>query len=262
MRGSGPRRNPEMALLKAFGPGRVAAPGAHADRPSIKLPLLLTSPTLLVVFVIFGIPLVYALALSMHRINMLTQQWIFVGLDNYIDILPDPEFIAALGRTAYFAIVTVSGGLLLGMGMALVLNMVFPTRNFLRSVVLVPGDGAGRRGCALGMDVEWRVRHLQRNPVRSRPDREADPLARRRHRRLHLVALVHVWNQRAARRAADPGGPAVDAGQPAPRGAHRRRRPLPALLQDHAALAQADAAAHHDPDHDQLGSWPSICSGS
>ena len=60
------------------------------DRPSIRLPFLLTLPTLLVVFVVIGIPLVYSLALSLHRINMLTQQWIFVGLQNYVDILPDP----------------------------------------------------------------------------------------------------------------------------------------------------------------------------
>ena len=49
------------------------------DRPSVRLPFLLTLPTLLVVFLVIGIPLVYSLALSMHRINMLTQQWIFVG---------------------------------------------------------------------------------------------------------------------------------------------------------------------------------------
>ena len=86
-----------MALSRLFEPGALALFKRRADQPSVKFPLLLTSPTLLVVFVIFGIPLVYALALSMHRINMLTQQWIFVGFDNYVDILPDPEFIARSG---------------------------------------------------------------------------------------------------------------------------------------------------------------------
>src|ERR671919_1972523 len=84
------------------------------DQPSIRLPFLLTLPTLLVVLAVIGIPLVYSLALSLHRINMLTQQWMFVGLQNYVDILPDPEFIAALGRTAYFAAVTAGGGGVLG----------------------------------------------------------------------------------------------------------------------------------------------------
>ena len=77
-------------------------------------------------FLVIGIPLVYSLVLSLYRINMLTKRWIFVGLRNYLDVLPHPDFIAAMGRTAYFAAVTVSGGLVLGIGMALVLNAHLP----------------------------------------------------------------------------------------------------------------------------------------
>lgn len=185
-----------MALSRLFEPGAFALFRPRADQPSVKFPLLLTSPTLLVVFVIFGIPLVYALALSMHRINMLTQQWIFVGLGNYIDILPDPEFIAALGRTAYFAFVTVAGGLLLGMGMALILNMVFPARNFLRSVVLVPWAMAP---VAVGVLWAWMFNGeygtfnailfdlgLIEKPIHWLGDGTVA---------FNLVALVHIWNQ-------------------------------------------------------------------
>ena len=185
-----------MALSRLLEPGAFAVFRPRADQPSIKLPFLLTSPTLLVVFVIFGIPLVYALALSMHRINMLTQQWIFVGFDNYIDILPDAEFIAALGRTAYFAFVTVAGGLLLGMGMALILNMVFPARNFLRSVVLVPWAMAP---VAVGVLWGWMFNGeygtinailfdlgLIEKPIHWLGDGTVA---------FNLVALVHIWNQ-------------------------------------------------------------------
>jgi multiple sugar transport system permease protein len=102
------------------------------------LPVLLVLPTLIVVFVVIGIPLIYSLSLSLHRINPLTQRWIFVGLRNYAQVLPNPDFIAAFARTAYFAGITVLGGLVLGMAMALVLNMAFFGRNVLRSIVLVP----------------------------------------------------------------------------------------------------------------------------
>lgn len=105
---------------------------------SDRLPVLLTLPTLLVVFAVIGMPLGYSLMLSLHRINVLTQKWVFVGLDNYTDVLPDPDFIAAFGRTAYFAFLTVAGGLVLGMAMALVLNMRLPFRGVLRSAVLIP----------------------------------------------------------------------------------------------------------------------------
>jgi multiple sugar transport system permease protein len=175
-------------------PGRRRA--ARRDAPSIRLPFLLTLPTLLVVLIVFGIPLVYSLALSLHRINMLTQQWIFVGLQNYIDILPDPEFIAAFGRTAYFAVVTVIGGLVLGMAMALVLNMNFPGRNFLRSAVLVPWAMAP---VAVGVLWGWMFNGeygtlnailfdlgLISRPIHWLGD---GTLA------FNLVALVHIWNQ-------------------------------------------------------------------
>jgi multiple sugar transport system permease protein len=99
---------------------------------------LLTLPTLLVVLVVFGIPLAYSLNLSLHRINMLTRREVWVGLQNYTEILPHPDFLWALARTAWFAIVTVLGGLVLGMAMALVLNAAFPGRNVLRSIVLIP----------------------------------------------------------------------------------------------------------------------------
>ncbi|WP_222182844.1 ABC transporter permease [Geminicoccus harenae] len=102
------------------------------------LPFLLSFPTLLVVFLVIGLPLIYSLALSLHRINMLTQKWIFVGLGNYTSVIPQPDFIWALARTAVFAGVTVALGLALGMGMALILNMRFPGRGLLRSVVLIP----------------------------------------------------------------------------------------------------------------------------
>ncbi|MCB2053369.1 MAG: ABC transporter permease subunit [Geminicoccaceae bacterium] len=174
----------------------AAGARARSDRPSLKLPFMLTLPTLMVVFVVFGIPLVYAFALSLHRINMLTQQWVFVGLQNYLDILPDPEFLAAFGRTAYFAIVTVVGGLVLGMAMALVLDKAFPARNFLRSVVLVPWAMAP---VAVGVLWGWMFNGeygtinailfdlgLISRPIHWLGDGD---LA------FNLVALVHIWNQ-------------------------------------------------------------------
>ena len=64
----------------------------------------------IVVFLVIGVPLIYSLVLSLFRINMLTKRWIFVGLRNYLDVLPHPDFLAALARTAYFTGVTVTCG--------------------------------------------------------------------------------------------------------------------------------------------------------
>ncbi len=176
-------------------PGRLRA-AKRRDAPSLRLPFLLTLPTLIVVFVIFGIPLVYSLALSLHRINMLTQQWVFVGLQNYLDILPNPDFVAALGRTAYFALVTVIGGLILGFAMALVLNQNFPGRNFLRSVVLVPWAMAP---VAVGVLWSWMLNgeYGTFNAVLFDLGLVDSPIHWLADGRLafNMVALAHVWNQ-------------------------------------------------------------------
>ncbi len=183
--------------------------------------MLLVLPTLLVVFLVIGIPLIYSLALSLHRINPLTQRWIFVGLANYAKVLPDPDFIAAFGRTAYFAVITVFGGLVLGMAMALVLNMAFVGRDVLRSLVLVPW---AMSPVAVGILWSWMLNGdygtfnaiLLSLGVITR----ADPLAGQRRACYEPCRHRPCVESGAAHVAADPGRPAIDARKPASCGAH------------------------------------------
>lgn len=171
-------------------------PTRRSSVESLRLPVLMTMPTLVIVFLVIGIPLVYSLALSLHRINMLTQQWMFVGLKNYLEILPDPDFLFAMARTLYFAVVTVSGGLALGMAMALVLNQRFLGRGLLRSLVLIPW---AMSPVAVGILWGWMLNGnygtfngiltdlgLIEKPIAWLADGWAA---------LNLVALVHIWNQ-------------------------------------------------------------------
>ncbi len=171
-------------------------PGRRSSVESLRLPVLMTLPTLVIVFVVIGIPLVYSLALSLHRINMLTQQWIFVGLKNYLEILPEPDFLFAMARTLYFAVITVAGGLALGMAMALVLNHRFWGRGILRSFVLIPW---AMSPVAVGILWGWMLNGnygtfngiltdlgLIDKPIAWLADGWAA---------LNLVALVHIWNQ-------------------------------------------------------------------
>lgn len=168
----------------------------RAERRWFGLPFFLTLPTLIVVFLVIGIPLVYSLVLSLYRINMLTKRWIFVGLRNYLDVLPHPDFIAAMGRTLYFAAVTVSGGLVLGIAMALVLNATFPGRNVLRSVMLIPW---GMAPVAVGILWAWIFdgSYGSLNALLFDLGLVSEPIPWMADgsRAFNLVALVHVWNQ-------------------------------------------------------------------
>jgi multiple sugar transport system permease protein len=106
--------------------------------PAKWVPMLLTAPTLLAVFLVIGLPLAYSLILSLHEINVLTHRWVFVGLGNYTQSVVDPTFLFALARTGVFAVGTVTVGLAIGTGMAVVLNAHFPGRGVLRGLVLIP----------------------------------------------------------------------------------------------------------------------------
>lgn len=179
-------------LASAMRPGTARRAGPRW----LGLPFLLTLPTLIVVFLVIGIPLVYSLVLSLYRINMLTKRWIFVGLRNYLDVLPHPDFIAAMGRTIYFTAVTVSGGLVLGIAMALVLNATFPGRNVLRSVMLIPW---GMAPVAVGILWAWifdgSYGSLNALLFDLGLTSEPIPWMADGSRAFNLVALVHVWNQ-------------------------------------------------------------------
>lgn len=73
-------------------------------------------------------------------------QFDFVGLDNYIahadghwyGVLTDPQWLKALGNTLVFAAVSVTIETVLGVAIALLLNMRFPGRGLMRAALLVP----------------------------------------------------------------------------------------------------------------------------
>lgn len=154
------------------------------------------APTLLVVLLVVGVPLGYSLFLSLNRINPITHRWLFVGFDNYAALPGNAALWAALGRTAYFAALSVIGTTVLGGVFALLLNARFFGRGFLRSVVLVPwamasvsvgvlwsflfaGDFGGVNGVLNDLGLPSL----------------ATPWLGDGFRALNLVALVHVWNQ-------------------------------------------------------------------
>jgi multiple sugar transport system permease protein len=154
------------------------------------------APTLALVMAVVGAPLVYSFYLSLNRTNPITKKWIFVGLGNYAGILASSEFWAAFGRTVYFAAFSLVGTTLLGMAMALVLNMRFNGRGVLRSVVLIPWAMApvsvgvlwsfvyaGNYGALTGLMNDLGL------------GRFALPWLGDGFRALNLVALTHVWSQ-------------------------------------------------------------------
>jgi ABC-type sugar transport system permease subunit len=101
---------------------------------------LLVAPALTTILLVALFPLTWTLWESLHQ-HDLRMPWLgrpFVGLDNYVAIARDARFRGALGHTAFFAVVTVSLELVLGLALALAMNRALRLRGLLRATVLVP----------------------------------------------------------------------------------------------------------------------------
>jgi multiple sugar transport system permease protein len=97
-------------------------------------------PSFLFVLVFSLYPISESFRLSLYRM-ILTLPWLgqkFVGWENYSDLLTDPVALNSLTTTVAFVIVTAAAEVILGLGMALVLNASFKGRGLLRAVVLIP----------------------------------------------------------------------------------------------------------------------------
>jgi multiple sugar transport system permease protein len=96
-------------------------------------------PALLVLGLVFIYPIARAFWLSWFTENLGTQlQPVFTGLGNYQRILGDGRFWQSLENTAIFTVISVFLELLLGLGVALVLNKSFWGRGIVRTVAIIP----------------------------------------------------------------------------------------------------------------------------
>ncbi|MEJ8733518.1 carbohydrate ABC transporter permease [Mediterraneibacter sp. ICN-202921] len=62
----------------------------------------------------------------------------FIGLQNYVRMLSDDKIATSLEFTIIFTVVSMTFHIILGIGLALVLNMKFKGKKFLRTIVLIP----------------------------------------------------------------------------------------------------------------------------
>lgn len=111
------------------------------SRPRLRrfdvLPYVLLFPSILLIVVIILYPFVTALLYSFQNGSLLTPGT-FVGLQNYLATFSDPEFLYSIGFSALFAVCSVVGSYVLGLGLALLLVQNFPLRGLFRVLLIIP----------------------------------------------------------------------------------------------------------------------------
>lgn len=100
---------------------------------------LMLFPALLILGLVFIYPILRAFWLSWFAENLGTQlQPVFTGWGNYQRMLGDGRFWQSLGNTTVFTVVSVALELILGLGVALVLNKSFFGRGAVRTIAIIP----------------------------------------------------------------------------------------------------------------------------
>src|SRR5256886_12462413 len=83
-------------------------------------------------------PVLYGVWISFFNKHSFFPQQTFIGFDNYVFLLRDPEFWAAAWRGTVYALSTIVLQIMLGVAAALLLNEAFPGRGILRAIVIFP----------------------------------------------------------------------------------------------------------------------------
>src|SRR3984893_3773127 len=108
----------------------------YAKRKALR-PYLILTPTLLLTLGIL-IPFFAAIYLSFTDFTLRSSDYSFIGFDNYGSMLQHPDFWHSLVVTLQYAFLCTTVEMLLGIGVALLLNEENPVSKFLRIVLIFP----------------------------------------------------------------------------------------------------------------------------
>ena len=100
---------------------------------------ILLIPAFLFLFSIRLWPMVQGIGMSFTNRRLLNDRPLkFVGIDNYIRVFHDKEFWGVAGYTLAYALGTVICSYLLGLGVALLMNMKIRFRGVFRMILMIP----------------------------------------------------------------------------------------------------------------------------
>jgi multiple sugar transport system permease protein len=108
-----------------------------ADRED-RLGQLMLAPALIYVISLVGVPFMLAVALSFSGARSGSLEFSWVGLRNFLAIIPDPQFQRALWNTLWFTIISQALVVVLALTAAHVLSAAFAGRRVVRFLLLLP----------------------------------------------------------------------------------------------------------------------------
>ena len=117
-------------------PARKPSLRERLDVGSGTLPYFLEAPTIIVIALVAVYPIIDSVRLSFLDNPLVPSGAAFVALRNYLQIIGDPAFRGSIGITVVFSVVSVALETLVGFGVALLMNQMFPRKLICRDNVL------------------------------------------------------------------------------------------------------------------------------
>ncbi len=115
--------------------GKIILNGFNTKK---SFPYLLLLPSMLVLLLFLYWPTLQSFSMSLYRQAPFGIRRFFVGLENYINIFTNPEYLSSLWLTIIYALVTISIGLVVSLLMAVLLNQKLRGIKFYRLVFFIP----------------------------------------------------------------------------------------------------------------------------
>jgi trehalose/maltose transport system permease protein len=94
-------------------------------------------PALIIVLVVACYPVLYGIVLSFTDSTIIAFGS-FVGLENYVEMFQNPDFLEGLSNTLIYTVVSVALEFVIGLAIALAINQAFRGRGLVRAAILVP----------------------------------------------------------------------------------------------------------------------------
>jgi multiple sugar transport system permease protein len=98
----------------------------------------LSLPTALLIIVLLILPTSAMLALSTTDFELGTEEWHFVGVQNFIDLLSDRTFRISVANTAFYTVLVTPVSVALGLGAALLIEAGDEAKGLFRSAYFLP----------------------------------------------------------------------------------------------------------------------------
>ena len=104
-------------------------------------PFFFLAPATIVLIVVVAYPLIYEIIISFKNVTLLnlkSQIYPWIGLDNYKNILADSLFYSTLIRTILWTAINVFFHVSIGLFLAIILNRKLPGKAFIRVLLILP----------------------------------------------------------------------------------------------------------------------------